>query len=330
MENKMIAKPKGSGSIGVATRGSKLALAQTAIVLRLLRRSGFRGDFEVVEVKTTGDLDRRRPLFRMDQKGIFEKQVNEAVLEGRADFAVHSLKDVPSDLSSELVIGCVPKRARPNDVLVGMGGRKLEQLRPRARVGTSSLRRAVQLLRFRQDLAVSPVRGNIESRVRKAESGEFDAIMLAYAGLSRLQMRHVISETFSLRDFVPAPGQGAIAIVCRKKDQKIRRMLQQIEDSKSRAEVVAERSVVELLEGGCRFPLGAVATSKPGRMTLHTSIFSADGSQNITLRESGEARYAEQLGKSVAKKLVAAGALELAQGWRRAVEEWNGKGGTEV
>ncbi len=310
--------------IRVGTRGSRLAIAQTEIALAALRRAHPGVRFEVVTISTKGDVD-KRPLFTMDEKGIFEKEVNEAVKKGEVDFAVHSLKDVPSDLSDELVVACIPKRASPNDVLVNDKGRKLKELAPGSTVGTSSLRRAVQLTRSRPDLNVRPIRGNVETRVKKVISGEYDAVVLAEAGLTRIGMKDLIVERFGVRDFVPAPGQGAIAIVCRHDNKKLLGMLRQIEDPRSRAEVLAERALIKKVEGGCRFPLGAVAVTNGDRITLYASVFSADGSRNIRAKKVGKASGPEKLGNQVADMLVKQGAMEMAEGWRRAVEEWNGK-----
>ncbi len=310
--------------INVATRGSRLALAQTEIAVLALNKVHRNIDFRILTVSTKGDVD-KRPLFTMDAKGIFEKEVNEAVRKGEADFAVHSLKDVPSELSDELAVACIPKRASPRDVLVNDRSLKLMELPAGSVVGTSSLRRAVQLIRIRPDLKVRPIRGNVETRVKKVIGKEYDAIVLAEAGLSRLGMKDAIVERFRIRDFMPAPGQGAIAIVCRRDDKKMINMLKKIEDGKSRLEVMAERSLIEKVEGGCRFPLGAVAVSRNDRMTLHSSVFSADGTKSIRISKSGNSMQAEKLGVKVADLLLKQGAGALAEGWRDAVEEWNKK-----
>ncbi len=310
--------------IRVGTRGSRLALAQTGIAIAALKKANPGAKFEIVTISTKGDVD-RRPLFTMDEKGIFEKEVNEAVKKGEVDFAVHSLKDVPSDMAEELVVACIPRRAKPNDVLVNDKGQKLAELPQGAVVGTSSLRRAVQLARARPDLKVKPIRGNVETRVKKVIAGEYDAIVLAEAGLGRLGMKDVIVERFGVRDFVPAPGQGAIAIVCRRDDKKTMAMLRRIEDPKSRAEISAERALIEKVEGGCRFPLGAVAVTRGDKLTLYASVFSADGSKNIKVAKTGGVAGAEKLGSRVADVLLKQGAGKLAEGWREAVEEWNKK-----
>ena len=215
-------------TVRVGTRGSRLALAQTRIALDALRRKTLPVQFEVVTISTRGDVD-KRPLFTMDEKGIFEKEVNDAVRSGEVDFAVHSLKDVPSDLSHDLAIACIPKRARPNDVLVSNNRQRLRDLRPGSIVGTSSLRRAIQIMKMRPDLTVKPIRGNVETRVKKVTAREYDAAVLAEAGLARIEMGGVISQRFRTAEFVPAPGQGAIAIVCRKENLKVAGLLRRIE-----------------------------------------------------------------------------------------------------
>jgi hydroxymethylbilane synthase len=311
-------------TVRVGTRGSRLAIAQTEIALAALRKVHPQIRFEIIAISTKGDVD-KRPLFTLDEKGIFEKEVNEAVKQGKVDFAVHSLKDIPSDLSNDLSVACIPKRASPNDVLVTDNGQKLKELARGSVVGTSSLRRAVQLTRTRPDLNVKPIRGNVETRVKKVISGEYDAAVLAEAGLSRLGMKDVIVQRFSIRDFVPAPGQGAIAIVCRRNHIALIDMLRQIEDRHSRRAVLAERALITKVEGGCRFPLGAVAITNDGKITLYASVFSADGKQSIHIKKAGRASEPEQLGSSVANMLVKQGAMVLAEGWRRAVDEWNKK-----
>src|SRR5919202_4360203 len=310
----------------VGTRGSRLAVAQTQIVLDKLRKRNPSIDFEAVTIRTKGDVD-RRPLFTIDEKGIFEKDVNEAVITGKVDFAVHSLKDIPSDLSDKLTIASIPKRAKPNDVLVNDKKIKLRDLPAGSLIGTSSLRRAIQIMRIRSDLNVKPIRGNVETRVNKSLTGEFNAVVLAEAGLTRINMRDVIAERFSIKDFLPSPGQGAIAIVCRSDDLELIKILKSIEDPSSRAEIDAERSLLTKIQGGCRFPVGtcAVATYDRSRITLYAAVYSADGTESIEIKETGSKRASNRLGIKVANLLLNAGAMKLAEGWRDAVEAWNSK-----
>ncbi|HJT48703.1 MAG TPA: hydroxymethylbilane synthase [Nitrososphaeraceae archaeon] len=310
----------------VGTRGSKLAVAQTQIALNALRKTNPSVSFEPITISTRGDID-NRPIFTIDQKGVFEKEVNEAVIKCRVDFAVHSLKDIPSDLSDKLTIACVPKRAKPNDVLVNQKKIKLKDLPTGSLIGTSSLRRAIQIMRKRSDLNVKPIRGNVETRVNKSAKGEFDAVVLAEAGLTRLDMNNVIAEIFSIKDFLPSPGQGAIAIVCRSDDLELIKILRSIEDPSSRAEIDAERSLLTKIQGGCRFPVGICAITEydKSKITLYASIFSADGTESIEIKESGSKRDPDKLGIKAANLLLNAGAIRLAEGWRDAVKAWNSK-----
>ena len=327
----------------VGTRGSKLAIAQTEIVVTALRRIFPSIHFSVVTIKTKGDVD-KRPLFTIDRKGIFEKEINDAVIKNHIDFAVHSLKDIPSDLPNVLTIASIPKRSRPNDVLITNRKIKLKRLRTGAIIGTSSLRRAIQLIRLRSDLDVRPIRGNVETRIRKTATGEYDGIILAEAGLLRLGLEGNIVQRFNLRDFVPAPGQGSLAVICRTENHKLIELLRKIEDPQSRTEFEAEHALLKRIEGGCRFPVGAVAvsykdTTRRARsmkhitssqklpvsscISLNASIFSADGTKCIKLTKRGDSSNAIELGLSMGELLIEGGALELAKGWREAVQKWN-------
>jgi hydroxymethylbilane synthase len=308
----------------VGTRGSRLAIAQTKIALRSLRRVTLR-EFEIVPIITRGDVDKRRPLFSMNEKGIFEKELDRAVISGKVDFAVHSLKDIPSNLSKKLVVASIPKRSKPNDVLVSKRKLRLLSLPCCAIVGTSSLRRAIQLLKLRSDLRVKPIRGNVERRVVKSMEGDYDAVVLAEAGLTRLGMADAITQRFSVGEFVPAPGQGAIAMVCRRDNAEVISMLKQVEDARSRIEADAELSLTSKLEAGCRFPVGAIAARIPGKdtFTLYASIFSPDGTKNIKAKKIFKMKNAGVVGNEMAEMLLRNGATELAAGWRAAVKRWN-------
>jgi len=271
-----------------------------------------------------GDIKRNKFLFSVNEKGIFEKEVDRAVLEERADFAVHSIKDIPTELDGDLVIASILKRESPNDVLIGKSKMKLEQLPKNSRVGTSSLRRAVQIKRKNPDVTVIPIRGNVESRVKKCINGPFDALVLAEAGLNRLELSDQIVQRFSYLEFVPAPGQGAIGIVCRKDNKKVLGVLQKIEDKSTRYAIDAERSLIQYLNAGCRFPVGAIAIPnlRTKRITLHASVFSADGSQSINLKKSDVISNAVKVGKEVANDLLSRGAGDFAHEWREALEKW--------
>ena len=279
---------------------------------------------DIIRIKSMGDIKRNKFLFSVNEKGIFEKEVDRAVLEERADFAVHSIKDIPTELDGDLVIASILKRESPNDVLIGKSKMKLEQLPKNSRVGTSSLRRAVQIKRKNPDVTVIPIRGNVESRVKKCINGPFDALVLAEAGLKRLELSDQIIQRFSYQEFVPAPGQGAIGIVCRKDNKKVLGVLQKIEDKSTRYAIDAERSLIQYLNAGCRFPVGAIAIPnlRTKRITLHASVFSADGSQSINLKKSDVISNAVKVGKEVANDLLSRGAGDFAHEWREALEKW--------
>lgn len=271
-----------------------------------------------------GDIKRNKFLFSVNEKGIFEKEVDKAVLDERADFAVHSIKDIPTELDGDLVIASILKRESPNDVLIGKSKMKLEQLPKNSRVGTSSLRRAVQIKRKNPNVTVIPIRGNVESRVKKCLNGPFDALVLAEAGLKRLELSNQIIQRFSYLEFVPAPGQGAIGIVCRKDNKKALGVLQKVEDKSTRYAIDAERSLIQYLNAGCRFPVGAIAIPnlRTKRITLHASVFSVDGSQSINLKKSDVISNAVKVGKEVANDLLSRGAGDFAHEWREALEKW--------
>ena len=307
----------------VGTRGSKLSLAQTNWVISELKIENEGSEFEIKTITTKGDTD-SRALFTIDQKGIFEKEIDKAVAEKEIDFAVHSLKDVPSDIAESLIIACIPKRESSNDVIITKDGANLKTIQSGAVIGTSSLRRAVQISRIRQDVVVKPVRGNIETRVNKVTDGKFDAVILAEAGISRLglDVKHSILST---KDFPPSPGQGALAIVCRADDEKTISMLKKIEDEKSRNEIEAERALSEYVESGCRFPVGALATTDSDMLKLTVSAYSVDGKKAITLEKTGDVDKPKDLGKEIGEELQKTGIAEIASNLRESFDEWNKK-----
>lgn len=304
----------------VGTRGSRLSLAQTDLVISRLKQGNPDADYEIVRIATKGDAD-SRPLFAIDQKGIFEREVDRAVADGRVHFAVHSLKDVPSDLPRGLTLASVPKREPPNDVLVTRWGLGLDMLPSGAVVGTSSLRRAVQVRRSRPDIRVVPVRGNVETRIQKT-AGELDGVVLAFAGLSRLGLdaKHAV---LSIKKFLPSPGQGALALVARKEDAGMIQMLRGIEDADSRLSAEAERALSDAMNSGCRFPIGAYAWTEGGDMHMRANAFSVDGKASIQVARTGRRDDPRALGALVVRDLEVRGAKKLALNWRRKVEEWN-------
>ena len=305
----------------VGARGSQLSIAQTNWVISELKKVNPDSEYEIKTITTKGDTD-SRPLFTIDQKGIFEKEIDRAVAQKEVDFAVHSLKDVPSELDSNLILACIPKREVANDVFISSDNSSLDEIRAGAVIGTSSLRRAVQVSRKRPDVIVKPIRGNIETRINKVSGDDFDGIVLAKAGITRLGVDVKYTE-LSVFDFSPSPGQGAIAIVAREDDTQTISMLKKIEDSDSRLEIEAERALSDYIDSGCRFPVGAYATSDGTQMTLDVSIFSVDGKESLNVSVIGDKINPKSLGKSAGEQLREKGAQDLALNWREKVEEWN-------
>ena len=305
----------------VGARGSKLSIAQTDWVISELQKTDSSLSFDIKPITTKGDTD-TRPLFAMEQKGIFEKEIDRAVFEKEVDFAVHSLKDVPSQLDPNLIISCIPKREAVNDVLITRDGFDIEEIPSGSVIGSSSLRRAVQVTRKRPDVIVKPVRGNIETRIKKVEEGKFDGIVLAQAGITRLGTDTKISK-LPINDFLPSPGQGALAIVSRKDNSSTLEMLKKIEDYRSRMEIEAERALSDSVDSGCRFPVGAIATSDANSLTLKVAVYSMDGKKSIILEKTGSIEEPHVLGRLLGDELRDRGVKEIASNWREELEEWN-------
>ena len=305
----------------VGARGSQLSVAQTNWVIQELKKVNLDSVYEIKTITTKGDTD-TRPLFTIDQKGIFEKEIDRAVAQKEVDFAVHSLKDVPSEIDDSLILACIPKREVINDVFISSDGSTLETIKPGAVIGTSSLRRAVQVTRKRSDVIVKPIRGNIETRIRKVFDENYDAVILAQAGISRLGVDVKFTQ-LPIDDFSPSPGQGAIAIVARADDSQTISMLKKIEDADSRLEIEAERALSDFVDSGCRFPVGAYAKSNGSEMTLSVVAFSVDGKKSLQVNKTGNKTDPKSIGKSAGEELRKTGVNELALNWREKVEEWN-------
>lgn len=310
-------KVKVSKPIRIGSRGSKLALWQAEHIReRLAGECGL--DSEIVIIKTSGDRFQAAAVAQVSEqaggKGIFVKEIEDALIEGRIEIAVHSMKDVPTETPRGLCFPAVTKREDPRDCLISREGRLLSALPRGACVGTSSLRRQSQLRQFRADLRVADLRGNVETRIRKLEAGEFDAILVAKAGLDRLGLSSKITEVISPEIILPAVGQGALAIEARESDKLVREALVALEDGETRLAVTAERALLAELEGGCQVPLGAWARVKDGSLHLDARVLSADGTEAMS--RSGSAackglKDAEALGERVAKELLEAGADRL-------------------
>ena len=276
--------------------------------------------FEETVIATSGDKDRTTPLYSLGQKGIFEKEIDQAVLKGQVDFAVHSLKDLPDfDQSTKLVLAGLPERGSVADVLVSHQNKPLAKLKPGSTVGTSSLLRATQLKRARPELKPEPIRGNVETRIQKVDRGEFDAVILAEAGVVRLGMADKIAERLSVEDFVPAPGQGTIATVARQDSREVVDILKTIDHPPTRAEAEAERELVRILEGGCKVPIGGLAVARGDVLELRAVILSSDGKERLQAKRTGHMKDALELARDTGNDLLLQGARRLEQGWRKAI-----------
>jgi hydroxymethylbilane synthase len=294
----------------IGTRGSLLAKWQAEFVRKqLFAVAGL--ETEIVIIKTSGDKLQTTPLTQAGGKGIFIKELEEALLEEAIDLAVHSVKDVPTDTPSRRMFPAVCRRADVRDCLVGKNGATLANLRQGARVGTGSLRRQAQLRHIRPDLDVRDLRGNVDTRLRKVESGEYDAVMLAKAGLDRLGWSERITETLSPEVFLPAVGQGAIAVECRLRDTEASDVVAGLDDAETRTAIIAERALLAALHGGCQVPLGAWARIERGELLLEACVCSVDGVQYIKQRATSAPELAAELGGHMATLLMEAGAHSI-------------------
>jgi hydroxymethylbilane synthase len=255
-----------------------LALAQCRAFVARLRGADPSFEANELQVVTSGDRIQDRPLSEVGGKGLFVKEIEEALLDGRADFAVHSMKDLPAALPERLILACVPAREDPRDVLVAPRHGALDALPRGARVGTSSLRRAVAIRSRRPDLQIVPLRGNVDTRLRKVDAGECEAAVLARAGLVRLGLEGRVTEVLSFEISLPAPGQGALGIECRRDDAEMRAMLMLLHDAAAATCVAAERGVLEAVGGDCKTPLGAHAERVDGSLRIRAFMARADGS----------------------------------------------------
>jgi hydroxymethylbilane synthase len=321
-----------SRTLRLGTRGSQLARWQAEWVAGELTRLGH--TIELIEIATHGDVDRARPIEDLGTRGVFTKAIQDALLADEVDVAVHSLKDLPTEPVPGLILAAVPPRESASDVLVerrgaGSEGRRssakaseghsvLANLRKGARVGTGSLRRRAQLLHARPDLVVEEVRGNVDTRLRKLDEGQFEAIVLAQAGLRRLGLADRISSVLPFELMLPAVGQGALGIECRQNDDDTLAALRPLDDPATHAAVTAERALLARLRGGCMAPIGANARAEGDKLQLDAVVLNGDGTKRLHASGAVDAEYAEQLGKRVAESLIEQGAAELIADVRRA------------
>jgi hydroxymethylbilane synthase len=299
-------------TVRIGSRRTPLALAQTRLVVDALLARDLELDVEIVEIVSDGDRDRTLPL----GPGVFVAALREALLEGRVDAAVHSLKDLPTGSVDGIVLAAVPQREDPRDALVASQDRVLDELPSGARIGTSSPRRAAAMLALQVGLEPTPIRGSVGKRLEQLDAGDVDAIVLARAGLVRLDLADRITDVIDPGRMLPAPGQGALAVECRADDAATHELLAHLDDAPTRAAVHAERTLLAVLEAGCSAPVGALAEPAEGddgeiELYLRAVVHATDGSSQVRLSATGPLNDAEGLGRRLAADLLAAGADSL-------------------
>jgi hydroxymethylbilane synthase len=293
----------------IGSRGSQLALWQANHISALLRERGLEVEIEIIH--TTGDKITDVALAKVGTKGMFTKEIEEALAEGRVDLAVHSLKDLPTEVAAGFEIAAITKRQNPRDVLCSRKFSSVEDLPHGARVGTSSLRRQAQLKAVRPDLEIHPLRGNVDTRLRKLEAGDYDAVILAAAGLNRLGKTELVKQVLPAEMMCPAAGQGALGIEIRRGDKATRRHLAFLDDASARATTTCERALLEKMGGGCQVPIGALAKVCNGGLHLDAIVASPDGTK--LLRESRDGDDPVTLGQAVGESLLRRGGADILQ-----------------
>ncbi len=295
----------------IATRASTLAVVQTQIVVAALKRHKPDISFEIVEIKSKGDINRKKPLWKLSETGFFTAAVEDVVRENKADFAVHSYKDLPVTDSNDLVIAAVLDRRFCQDCMVCRQKiNSLESLLKGARIGTSSLRRKAQLLHARPDLVCDSIRGNVPTRINQIEKGAYDGVILAYAGIERLGLTEKVSLSFDPTEFIPAPAQGAIAVQAGA-DDKILKLLAEIDDKVSRVTSDTERLVLHKLGAGCHAPAGVFAQISGSDIIIYAFVSDEDGRKFINRRSQGPLESARKIAQNLAEELLKAGAAQL-------------------
>jgi hydroxymethylbilane synthase len=287
----------------IGSRGSQLALWQANHISDLLRAEGHRVELEII--KTTGDKITDVALAKVGTKGMFTKEIEEALVEYRIDLAVHSLKDLPTELADDFEIAAITERENPRDVFCSVKFASIDGLAQGANVGTSSLRRQAQLMAIRSDLKIHPLRGNVDTRLRKLESGEYDAIILAAAGLNRLGKTELVRQVIPVEVMTPAAGQGVLGIEIRQGDAATRRLIAFLDDASARVTTTCERALLKRLGGGCQVPIGAFAEVQNGRIRLNALVAHPDGTK--VLRESRAGDDPVHLGNEVGETLLRRG-----------------------
>jgi len=298
-------------TITVGTRGSRLALRQTGLVVDALRKQDPDLNIQIKEIATQGDRDQRTSLTTIGGQGVFVKELESAMLNGEVDIAVHSLKDVPADVAAGLVLAGFPERGDPRDALVTSDNRTLDELSEGGRVGTGSRRRAVQLLALRPDIKPMDIRGNVDTRVRKVDEGEFDAVVLAYVGLQRLGIAERASQIFEPDEMIPSVGQGALVVEAREGDDAILDLLGANTHEPTRIASEAERAFMARLGGGCRLPFGAYAHVEGDTLTIRGFVANEEGGDRVEGGLAAPRADASEVGTRLAEQLLSEGAAEF-------------------
>ena len=294
----------------VGSRRSKLALTQTKWVIQQLKRLNPSYEFEIKEIVTKGDKILDVTLSKVGGKGLFVKEIEQAMLNKEIDMAVHSMKDMPAYLPEGLTIGCIPEREDHRDVLISKDGLTLDQLPAGAKIGTSSLRRGAQILAHRPDVKIQWIRGNIDTRLKKLETDDYDAIVLAAAGLSRMGWtKDVVTQFLDPDICLPAVGQGALAVECRKDDEELLSLLQGLNSTDTAQSVAAERAFLQKMDGGCQVPIAGYAHVKGEEVALTALVASPDG--KTVYKEMAAGGNPEQVGEEVARRMIRMGAKQL-------------------
>ncbi len=304
----------------VGSRQSRLALWQAQWVVEQLKQKHPERFFRIVGIKTKGDRILDAPLAKIGDKGLFTKELEMALLTRSCDLAVHSMKDLPTRLPEGLTVGAICRREYPGDVLISKQGFTFQELPRGARIGTSSLRRKAQLLRFRPDLKMVDVRGNLTTRLGKLSGQELDALVVAYAGICRLGLEKEITQKIPFSICLPAVGQGSIGVEIREDDEEMRELVAGLEDAQARAAITAERAFLRRLEGGCQVPVGALGRVEEGRLQLEGIVLTLDGRRYIKESVSGPVEEAVPLGEELAERMLGKGAQEILNQVRREFE----------
>ena len=297
----------------VGTRGSRLALWQANWVKVRLEERVKRGQVDLEIIRTQGDQRTDVPLAEIGGKGLFTKEIERALLEGRVDLAVHSMKDLPTELPEGLQIGAVTAREDVRDVLISRDGKKFSELPAGARIGTGSVRRRAQLGHLREDVSFEDLRGNLDTRLRKLREGQFDAMVLAAAGLKRMGWVDVIAEYISTERCLPAVGQGALGVEIREDDKEVAELVSALEDGDTRWGVMAERSFLAALGGGCQVPIGAWGRVEQGKVVLEGMIAEKSGEWVVRGKRRGDRSDTERIGVALAEELLERGASFLSR-----------------